>query len=106
MGEIADQLVEDYIDSFDGSSHKNRRHKKFKRTWWGHLTPSERKIASIRKEIVILKEQLVAKGVCANKAIHDARAVMNKKYGHSWRTRGLVINDENQWSEEELKEFI
>jgi len=61
-------------------------------------TPSERKIASIRKEIAIdVKEN----GLTLN----QARRKANLKYGDDWRSRGLISNDENQWTEEELKDI-
>jgi len=63
------------------------------------MTLSERKIASIRKEIAILvKEQGIG--------IQEARKLMNDKYGKGWRERGLVANSDNQWTRKELKLFI
>lgn len=58
----------------------------------------ERKIASIRKEIAI---------DCANgMKIQDARVKANLKYGKGWRERGICINHEDQWTDEELNAFL
>ncbi len=62
------------------------------------LTPSERKIASIRKEIAIMLQSGVDVG--------EARRLTNVKYGKGWRERGLCVNDDDQWSEEDLKPFL
>jgi len=40
-----------------------------------------------------------------NVSIQEARRLMNIKYGKSWRERGLVSNSDDQWSEEDLKDF-
>ena len=72
---------------------------KYRRTAYIHLTPAERKIASIRKEIAILVNE---QGV----GIGEARKQMNLKYGKGWRERGLVSNSDNQWSDEDLKGFL
>ena len=66
----------------------------YRKTAYIHLTPSERKIASIRKEIAILIEQ--------GTDVQEARKMMNQKYGKGWRERGLVSNSDNQWSEHDL----
>jgi hypothetical protein len=63
------------------------------------LTPAEKKIASIRKEIAIMVNE---QGI----GIGEARKQMNLKYGKGWRERGLVSNSDNQWSEEELAPYI
>lgn len=93
MGDIADHLIEMEMfgdeDEFPYKPRFKNRHIK--------LTPSEKKIASIRKEIVI--------DVHSGTSIQEARRKANLKYGKGWRERGLVVNDEDQWSEEDLKEF-
>lgn len=63
-----------------------------------NLTPAELKIAAIRKEIAI--------DIKNGMSITDARKKANQKYGKGWRERGLVLNSFNQWSDEELKEFL
>ena len=59
-------------------------------------TPAEKKIASIRKEIALDIES----GTLPD----EARRKANIKYGKSWRNRGLITNDPDQWTEEDLKE--
>ena len=96
MGDIADQLIEDEMfgtnDEHYYSAWDNRRIAN------KHLTSSERKIASIRKEIAILvNEQAIS--------LQEARKLINIKYGKGWRDRGLVSNSDNQWTVEDLKPF-
>ncbi len=118
MGDIADMILEgildeetgEYIDdelSLNGgpgyprTQYKPRGNKKpkgeYRKTAYIHLTPSERKIASIRKEIALL-----CKG---NVSIEEARRQINIKYGKGWRERGLVSNSNNQWTKEDLLPF-
>ncbi|MFV0392416.1 MAG: hypothetical protein ACK5KP_11135 [Paludibacteraceae bacterium] len=68
------------------------------------MTPSERKIASIRKISSIRKE--IGKDVKKGMSLIDAREKANLKYGKSWRKRGLTKNPNSQWTDEELKPFI
>jgi len=93
MGEIADQLID---DEMFGSGYYEREHTPKK----GHYkrTPAEKKIASIRKEIAI--------NIKSGMGVQEARRNANIKYGKGWRERGLVVNSDNQWTDEELKEFI
>jgi len=63
-----------------------------------NLSPAERKIALIRKEIAIL---INVDGV----EVQEARKRMNDKYGKGWRERGLVVNDDDQWSAEDLEDL-
>ena len=95
MGDIAEQLIEQEMFGYDEFEYKN--HKPKYRGGFIERTPSEKKIASIRKEIAI--------NVQNGMDIQEARKNANIKYGKGWRERGLVVNNENQWSEEELKEF-
>jgi hypothetical protein len=100
MGEIADQLIENEMfgdENWFNDKPRNKHKNKFRRTAWVHLTPAQRKIASIRKEIAILAS--------SGTDIEEARRLMNEKYGRGWRERGLVSNSENQWSEEDLIGF-
>ena len=62
-------------------------------------TPSEKKIASIRKEIAILVNE---QGI----GIGEARKQMNIKYGKGWRERGLSSNPDDQWSNEDLQPYL
>ncbi len=86
MGDIAEQLIED--EMFGCGDYF------YPKTAWVKRTPSERKIASIRKEIAIA----VNEGI----DIQEARKQANLKYGKGWRERGLISNSPNQWTEEEL----
>ena len=109
MGEIADSIINGEFDMYTGeylgepcgyprTKNNKKQKKQYYKTVYVHLTPSEKKIASIRKEIAIL----VSKGT----SIEDARRQINEKYGKGWRERGLISNSDNQWSEEDLREFI
>lgn len=93
MGEYAEQEINKQMFGEERKlKRKNRRNSFYLRT------PAERKIASIRKEIAIdVKENGIP--------IHEARRKANIKYGDGWRERGLVVNSDNQWSEEELKDI-
>ena len=110
MGEIAEMILEGILDEQTGeylgkpcgypktlvkkqyNIVKKQKPKYFKKT------PSEKKIAAIRKEIAILVNK---HGI----EINEARKQMNIKYGKGWRERGLISNSEDQWSEEDLKDF-
>lgn len=118
MGDIADMMINGDMDYITGEylgegggyprtykpTYKPRGNKKpikgykYKRKAPIHLTPAERKIASIRKEIAIMVSE---QGI----TIGEARRLTNLKYGKDWRTRGLISNDSNQWTEEELKDL-
>ena len=108
MGEIAEQLINDIMfGEYDEigecfqSNYSQRGNKKpkglYRKTAYIHLTPSQRKIASIRKEIAIA----VSEGI----DIQEARKQANLKYGRGWRERGLISNSPDQWTEEDLKQF-
>lgn len=124
MGDIADMMLDGILDEQTGEylgkaigyprtlvkskyntikpDYKPRGNKKpkgkYRKTAPVHLTPVQKKIASIRKEIAIMvNEQSIG--------IQEARKQMNIKYGKGWRERGLVSNSDDQWSEEDLKEF-
>ena len=103
MGEIAEELINQEMFGFDDVHSYNRRGNKkpkgkYRKTAYIHLTPSERKIASIRKEIAI--------DIKSGTPVEDARRKANLKYGKGWRERGLIVNSDNQWSENDLKEFV
>ena len=90
MGDIAEQLID---EEMFGSSEKYYIPK---RNW--KRTPSEKKIASIRKEIAI--------NIKNGMGVQEARKRANLKYGKGWRERGLVSNSDNQWSEEDLQPYL
>lgn len=90
MGEFADLLIEEEMFGREQFYPLKRR--------YVERTPSEKKIASIRKEIALL----IKNGT----GVQEARRLMNVKYGKGWRGRGLVRNSEDQWSESDLKDFI
>ncbi len=91
MGEIADQLID---EEMFGTYHYGRGLAKTPKK-----SPSvrlaEKKIASVRKEIAIL--------VQSGTDLEEARRLMNCKYGKGWRERGLCAYNDDQWSEEHLK---
>ncbi len=89
MGDIAEQLINNEMFG-DNNQHEFHRHK-------GKRTPSEKKIASIRKEIAI--------NITNGMDVQEARKQANIKYGKGWRERGLVVNSTDQWSREDLKPF-
>jgi len=107
MGEISDMMLNGILDERTGEylgksvgyprtlvkGHYNTMKFKYKRS------PAEKKIASIRKEIAILVNE-------QGMGIQEARKAMNIKYGKGWRERGFTNNPDDQWSEEDLKEFI
>lgn len=104
MGTIADMMLNGILDEQTGEylgepcGYPRTKVKGQYNTIKGYKrTPSEKKIASIRKEIAILvNEQSVS--------IDEARKQMNIKYGKGWRERGLC--SDSQWTEEDLKPFI
>lgn len=86
MGDIADYLVEQEMFGYENEflckpKYKPRGNKKpkgkFRKTAFIHLTPSQKKIASIRKEIAI--------DVVSGMSIQEARRKANLKYGKGWR---------------------
>jgi len=99
MGEIADSIIDGEFDMFTGEyigkpvGYPRTKYVCLKKK----LTPSEKKIASIRKEIAIM----VSNGI----SVEDARRMMNAKYGKGWRERGLIWNSDNEWSENDLKDY-
>lgn len=90
MGNIAEELIHEQMFGCDGNQHEFHRHK-------SKRTPSEQKIASIRKEIAIN----ISNGMC----VQEARKQANQKYGKGWRERGLTSDPTDQWSEEDLATF-
>ena len=91
MGDIAEQLIEE--EMFEARDRHYATLDIYKRT------PSEKKIASIRKEIAILVNE---QGI----GIGEARKQMNIKYGKGWRERGLSSNPDDQWSAEDLQPYL
>jgi hypothetical protein len=91
MGDIAEQLIEE--EMFGARDRHYATPEIYKRT------PSEKKIASIRKEIAILVNE---QGI----GIGEARKQMNIKYGKGWRERGLSSNPDDQWSHEDLQPYL
>lgn len=93
MGDIADYLVEQEMFGYDNDYRNKLILKNNKKK----LTTVEKQIASIRKEIAI--------DAASGTPIQEARRKANLKYGKGWRERGIVVNSEDQWSEDDLKEF-
>lgn len=103
MGDIAEQLIDEEMFGHDyDCSYKPRGNKKpkgkYRKRAYIHLTPAERKIASIRKEIAIN----IKNGI----EVEEARRQANLKYGKGWRERGLVSNSDDQWSAEDLQPYL
>ena len=96
MGTEAEYLIDREMFG-DDDFYPSLTRKQIKDELKRKLTPAEKKIASIRKEIALLVKQGVT--------ITEARKQINLKYGKGWRERGLVSNSSDQWSEEELKPF-
>lgn len=97
MGKFAEQLIDQEMFGYnDEYSYKPKG--KYKDLKHDSLTPAEKKIASIRKEIAI---DVKKNGL----SIDEARKKANQKYGKGWRERGLCVNDDNQWSDEDLQGF-
>lgn len=90
MGDIAEQLID---EEMFGPEYKDHY---LKINNWKR-TPAEKKIASIRKEIAI--------DIKSGTGVGQARQKANIKYGKGWRERGLAVNDEDQWTQEELAPF-
>lgn len=104
MGDIADMMLEGILDEQTGEylgkavGYPRTLQKRHYNTQKLHITLSMKKIKAIRKEIaVMIKEQSIN--------IEEARRLTNLKYGKGWRERGLCVNSDDQWSEEDLKDF-
>ena len=90
MGQHTEELIDQEMFGYNRIDNQT-----IKGNW--KRTPSERKIASIRKEIAIN----IKNGV----SVQEARKNANLKYGKGWRERGLISNSTNQWSQEDLADF-
>ena len=80
MGEIADGLINGEFDYHTGEYIG--KPVGYPRTLAS--TPSK-EIHKIRKELNTLKLKLISEGTNKNKALNDAKATINKTYGHGWR---------------------
>src|SRR5690606_14931952 len=89
-----DYITGEYIGPPTGYPRRAPTHREV----WSQLSPAERKIASIRKEIKML--------IKTGTPVEEARRQMNVKYGKGWRERGLIADCGEQWSEEELAPFM
>lgn len=104
MGDIADMMLDGTLDEQTGEylsdavGYPRTKVKGHYNTIKHKETPSEKKIRSIRKEIAI--------DVKNGTSVEDARKNANLKYGKGWRSRGLCVNDKNQWSNDDLREFV
>lgn len=120
MGDMADDIIEGFVDQYTGEyidgdrpgyprSIDYRGMANMINRNWGNMTPAERKIESVRKELKLLMRSKFKDGNSEadnNRIVNECRAEINKKYGKGWRERGLSANDpDNQWTEEELKPF-
>jgi len=110
MGDIADGLIDGTFDEItgeylgEGPGYPRTRVQgqyntiKPKKKHKPRLTsPAERKIDSIKKEIAAMHT--------GGMPLDEARRLTNIKYGKGWRERGLTTHANNQWTDEELKDF-
>lgn len=133
MGEIADSMIEGEMDFYTGEYIDGDRpgyprvidYRGIARPVFGgrkqynHMTPAERKIESVRKELGALIKQRIKEGPGTeadnNRIVNECRAEINAKYGKGWRERGLHasgpcdnksnVGTRSQWTEEELAPF-
>jgi len=116
MGDCAEDLIEGRVDFYtgewlDGDSPGYPRtlgRDGIPRSLHSKLTPSEKKIRSVRIELaklIKLKLKECKTDSEKNVAVNSARQEINLKYGKGWRERGLTSNSPNQWTEEELAPF-
>lgn len=105
MGDITDMMLDGILDEQTGEyigkaiGYPRTRVKGHYNTVKHKETPAEKKIRSIRKEIAI---DINEHGM----SVEDARKKANQKYGKGWRERGLEGNPDNQWTDEDLREFL
>jgi len=107
MGQYAEDIIDNCCDSFGDYTYKSNygprgnKHPngKYRKTAFIHLTPVEKNIAAVRKELAILIKAKIKANPTANQNIlvEQARSEINLKYGKGWRERGLVVNSDNQW---------
>lgn len=115
MGDIAEGMLDGTFDSVTGEyigepcgyprtnepGYYNSMDKK--NPMKGHKvkdTKAEKNIRKVRKELAILikeKHKDCTTEKQKNRAVNDARKEINQKYGYNWRSRGLIVNDDNQW---------
>lgn len=100
MGQYAEDIIDGTCDMYGDYTYKYNQ----RRGRSNKLTPSELKIKRVRKELAILIESKKANypDVKESVLVYEARKEINIKYGKGWRFRGLISNDPNQWTEEEL----
>jgi hypothetical protein len=112
MGEIADMMLDGTLDEQTGEyighgpgyprtrvpGHYNTIGAEFS----PRLSIAELKIKAVRKELAILirNTKKAYPEENENKIVNECRQAINKKYGDNWRSRGLIVNDTNQWTEE------
>jgi len=95
MGQYADDIIEGNCDQYGDYTYKgNHTYKgKYKDEPW------EANIRAVRKELAILIKQKLKEfpEVHPNKMVNTCRQYINLKYGDSWRERGWVSNNPDQW---------
>ena len=113
MGEIADGLIDGEFDYITGEyiggpvGYPRRINPNKKNKIPVHitpkLTPQERQAKAIRKELAILIKQMqwgLTSDKEKNKAMNDARQLINLKYGKGWRDG--IINQLKPTSEAQI----
>ena len=97
MGQYAEDIIDHYCDSLgDYTAEYNVPKQQFRHY---KLTPAERNINAVRKELAILIKAKIKANPDIKQTIlvGQARHEINLKYGSSWKERGLVVNSDNQW---------
>lgn len=93
MGQYAEDIIDHYCDSSgDYTAEYNAPRQRFRHF---KLTPAERNINAVRKELAILIKQRIKDNT--PNAVGGARQLINLKYGKGWRECGLGINSDDQW---------
>lgn len=107
MGEIADMMLDGTLDEQTGEyigrgpGYPRTRVKGHYNTIGAETSPidvNRLKIRAVRKELAILVKENERNNV--HRPLDMARQAMNKKYGSGWRNRGMIVNDSNQWTDE------
>ena len=93
MGDYANDILEGVCDIYGDYTYKDSNYKYKKHP----LTHAEKCIKHVRKELAILIKQTIKEN--PTKIVNESRAFINRKYGNDWRSRGLCINNSNQWKD-------
>lgn len=92
MGRYADDIIDGLCDAQGDYTYKYNKKSNSK---YVKDTPAEANIRAVRRELAILIKKKQAKN--DPQPVENARKEINQKYGKGWRSRGLIVNDKNQW---------